>query len=94
MAKGRLKDMMSLTNDANQKKNMNISIDEINNRSARTKADISKLKVDIEKRRKDIELKTKEVLKGIQDDIKNITKSQKQKKYGFLDFIYKIQNKN
>ena len=77
MAKGRLKDMMAMTTDTKQKQNMKISIDEINNRSARTKADISKLRLDIQKRRKDIELKTKDVLKGIQDDIKNVIKSQK-----------------
>lgn len=74
MSVNRMKDMMNLTDDVNQKKNMKISIDEIKNRSARTKSDISKLKLDIQKRRKDIELKTKDVLKGIQKDIKNITK--------------------
>jgi hypothetical protein len=77
MAKSKLKDMINMTTDSKQKQNINISINEINNRSARTKADISKLKLDIQKRRKDIELKMKDVMKGIQDDIKNIAKGQK-----------------
>lgn len=74
MSINRMKDMMNMTDDTNQKKNMKISIDEIKNRLARTKSDISKLKLDIQKKRKDIELKMKEVLKDIQKDINNITK--------------------
>jgi hypothetical protein len=77
MAKNKLKEMMNIATDNNQKQKINKSIDEINNRLDKKKSDISKLKLDIQKKKKDIELKMKDIIKNIQHDLNNVTKSQK-----------------
>ena len=67
------KDLISQSEDEDQKKSMQLAITELNNKITKSNADLVKLKSDMDKRKKGITDSAVKNLKEIEVDVKNIS---------------------
>jgi hypothetical protein len=67
------KDLISQSEDEDQKRSMQVAITELNNKITKSNADLVKLKADMNKRKKDITDTTTKNLKEVEVYIKNIS---------------------